>query len=116
MTNEKTNLTEAVATSRSSDSYAELCRLREALPKTEDGVTVLPGMVVWYVCRATQDNPICWSRVHNVSKDMWSSYGGGQPYYIRKGEPFFSTEQLAKEYKARQLREIADKAEAECST
>ena len=106
---------DAAEHSVSTDCYAELQRLRDSLPKTTDGATVIPGMRVWYVCRAMQGNPICWSRVSRVGKDMWDEAGGGQPYYIRDGEPYFSTEQLAKEFKARQLQEIADKAKAECS-
>lgn len=96
------------------ETIAELQRLQSSLPTTADGVTVIPGMLVWYVCRVRKGSPVCWSRVYSVSSDEWSEYGGGQPHYIRDGEPYFSTELLALAYKAQQLREMADKAEAAC--
>lgn len=95
------------------ETRAELQRLKESLPTTADGVTVVPGMAVWYFNRYG-GSPIRWSRVRSVSSDMWEEYGGGQPHYIRdEGEPYFSTEQLAKEHHAKRLRAIADRAEAE---
>lgn len=88
----------------------ELERLRSSLPMTTDGVTVVPGMYVYYFDPHLR--AVVSTKVWRVSRDSWEQYDGGQPYYIRdKTVPYFSTKQVAHQRYADRLRKELEEFE-----
>ena len=85
----------------------EIDRILNALPKTEDGVHMVPGMKVWYMCTHRTDNPVDYSTVREVRDDgSW----GNRPHFVGDGkQPIFSEEQMALDWRAKCY---ADKADA----
>lgn len=83
------------------DEIERLKAIVDKLPKTKDGVSIVPGMRVFYVCEATTGHPVRWSPVLSVSATTWAGPDGTQPYYIRNGsQPWFSTHHLAATHRA----------------
>ena len=97
---------------------AELTRLTKALPKTADGVTVIPGMEVFYCYGECSVDPVRRLRVHRVvSGGRVQGFDGGTPHpisadYHSDPEPIWSSAALAAEHWANVCQRKADEAAA----
>lgn len=78
------------------ECLAELRRLAAALPKTADGVIVVPGMKVFYRHPIRDGNPVVGEVVGSVNQQFWFRPGGGIPYFVFKGYiPYFYSKEAA---------------------
>ena len=96
---------------------AELVRLTSALPKTADGVVVVPGMMVYYRDTGRDGDPVARFCAHRVTRAGPQGADGGVPHildrgYQRETEPIWSTEALAAAHRATVFQERAEQAHA----